>query len=115
MTQEISNAYLIRAVLDGKQIEISRNADYGEHHFSNGDIIRWLANPPIGWKFRIKFTPVVRYIAVARSNVTGHILSSRLFIDPKETHLVNDPTEKVIRLELHPDTFDVISATTHLP
>lgn len=103
---EIPHAGLIRAVLDGKTVQYldRRWVDLTPRGF-----FHHMAEPRPYAQYRIKPEPVVTWHEVFKDAHVGEGWADR-------EEVVGSPlVEKVLRLELDPDTLDVISARTEAP
>lgn len=112
--EPIPHADLIRAVLDGKVVQVDDGAGFRDERFVPGQMVAWLAKPSPGWKFRLKPEPVVRWFSIYPENTHLMFGIAGEFVQ-REVAVGMDGVLKLIRLELDPDTLEVISAKTEAP
>jgi hypothetical protein len=133
--KSIPHADLIRAVLDGKVVQIQFE-DGVWREYDPTRLIGWLVNPGARQpKFRLKPEPVVRYIPIFDTisgisvivgntelpgNTAGQQCNTKAYaieaLHPNDAQLMRGGKHgKVLRLELDPDTLDVIDARTEAP
>lgn len=124
----IPHADLIRAVLDGAQVQ-TRVSDTDVWQDATATwALSWMTNEVGRFQFRLKPDPLVRWVPLFRGfgSLSVSVGTRQMNWDAatKEAAVAGLCSHdqgvirkhgKVLRLELHPDTLDVISATTETP
>jgi hypothetical protein len=122
--EPIPHADLIRAVLDGKVVQFKNTADWNDvpqglpgvvfiaHHVQ--------ATPNFEW--RLKPEPVVRWTTVHRNGegdvvyaCWGHWSDRTAAVKHIQRSTAEGMACKLVRIELDPDTLDIISCRTEAP
>ncbi len=104
----VPNAHLIRAVLEGKIVQMRPDSSAKWLDMSGHDAVAQLVNHPLGI-YRLKPEPVVLWATVKPRGIVGQ--ESELSARAAAQHASDGPW-KVLRIELDPDTLQVISGTT---
>lgn len=108
---------LIRAVLNGKSVQYRRTGAVGEWYDTEDTlgnvIISLVQNSRYDtFEYRLKPQPLVKWCAIQRDSQRNALVLGKLH---REAAAEDAGTVRVLRLELDPDTLDVISATTEAP
>jgi hypothetical protein len=111
---DIQHADLIRAVLDGKTLQVTDERGVPKKDwstFSGPSALRMLIDYPDRY-YRVKPDSTVRYMAVFVNGDLGPPRASKDLAFSAANKTWGDGLAKVLRIELDPDTLDVVSAKT---
>jgi hypothetical protein len=105
--EPIPHADLIRAVLDGKTVQWEEDGQWLSYK-SGDDAICDLVRNPSRFGYRLKPEPVVSWHAVFSNGFVEQGYAAK-------REIPDCACRKVLRLELDPDTLDVLSARAEAP
>lgn len=109
----IPHADLIRAVLDGKVVQFrEQDGDEWDRYLTEGTIRNIIDHPE--WQWRVKPESVVWFMGITlpHKTVTPYAADRQDILRFSNGAM---KIAKVLRLELDPDTLDVINARTEAP
>lgn len=113
--QNIPNADLIRAVLEGQVVQVTPNDD-GWTDMDPAVAVATLVRSAPGLRFRLKPKALVNWLPVVRNEREGPSLGN-VYADrdrvPRE--LPAGPVVRIVRLELDPETLEPVSVTSEPP